>query len=121
MATAKTKTKKDDKLVIAEWMYKVIDRPVVTEKSARGSEGNQVTFKVNIDATKPQIKAAVEALFEVKVKAVNTLINKGKTKFFKGRKGFRSDAKKAMVTLEPGQMIDTGTGVCKVGREYDGT
>lgn len=113
MAAAKEKTKKTktDKPVIAEWMYKVIDRPVVTEKSAKGSEANQVTFKVNMNATKPQIKAAVEALFEVKVRAVNTLINKGKTKLFRGRKGFRSDAKKAMVTLEPGQMIDTGTGV----------
>jgi large subunit ribosomal protein L23 len=109
MATAKKKVA--EKKAAAEWMYTIIRSPVVTEKSTRGSEGNQVTFKVDLDATKPQIKAAVEAMFEVKVKAVNTLIQKGKTKLFRGRKGFRSDAKKAMVTLEPGQTIDTGTGV----------
>ncbi len=109
MAAAKKKT--EGKPTVTEWMYSVIKSAHVTEKSTRGSENNQVTFKVSKEATKPQIKAAVEALFEVKVKGVNTLVLKGKTKFFKGRKGFRSDVKKAMVTLEPGQMIDTGTGV----------
>lgn len=103
--------KKKEKAQIAEWMYGVIKSPVVTEKSTRGSENNQVTFKVNKDSSKPEIKKAVEALFEVEVKSVNTLIQKGKTKFFRGRKGFRSDYKKAIVTLNEGQAIDTGTGV----------
>ena len=110
MAAAK---KKDTttKTAPAEWMYSVIKAPVVTEKSTRGSEANQVTFKVDRNASKPEIKAAVEAMFEVKVKAVNTILSKGKTKIFKGRKGFRQDTKKAIISLEPGQMIDTGTGV----------
>ena len=103
--------KENTKPTIAEWMYSIIKAPVVTEKSTRGSENNQVTFKVERAATKPQIKAAVEALFEVKVRAVNTITNKGKTKIFKGRKGFRQDTKKAIISLEPGQMIDTGTGL----------
>lgn len=94
-----------------EWMYDVIRNPVVTEKSMMGSENGQVTFRVDINASKPQIKKAVEALFGVKVKAVNTLIQKGKTKRFRGKLGFRSDMKKAMVTLEDGQTIDMGTGV----------
>ncbi len=101
--------KKDVK--IAEWMYAVIRSPLVTEKTTRGSEHNQVTFKVNREFTKPQIKQAVEVLFDVKVKSVNTLIQQGKMKMFKGRKGFRSDSKKAIVTLAEGQAIDTGTGV----------
>jgi len=109
MAAAKKKEEK--KVAIAEWMYGVLKAPVVTEKSTRGSEANQVTFKVDRNASKPEIKAAVEALFEVKVKAVNTIVSKGKTKVFKGRKGFRQDTKKAIISLEPGQMIDTGTGV----------
>ena len=85
--------------------------PVVTEKSTRVSEHNQVVFKVANDATKPQIKAAVEGLFGVKVTAVNTLIHKGKVKRFKGRVGFRSDVKKAIVTLAEGQSIDVTTGI----------
>lgn len=108
---AATKAPKAGDKKIVEWMYGIVKAPVVTEKSTKGSESNQVTFKVDLNATKPQIKQAVEALFEVKVKGVNTIIQKGKTKFFKGRKGFRSDVKKAVITLEPGQMIDTGTGV----------
>ena len=92
-------------------MYEIIRSPVVTEKSTRGSEHGQVTFKVPTTATKPQVKAAVEALFKVKVKGVNTLTTKGKTKVFKGIKAFRSDVKKAIVTLDPGQTIDVGTGV----------
>ena len=92
-------------------MYDVIVAPVVTEKSTRVSEYNQVVFKVRKDATKPQIKAAVEGLFGVKVMAVNTLIQKGKMKRFKGRVGFRSDVKKAIVTLAEGQNIDVTTGI----------
>jgi large subunit ribosomal protein L23 len=92
-------------------MYDVILAPVVTEKSTRVSEHNQVVFKVKKDATKPEIKAAVEGLFGVKVKGVNTLVQKGKTKRFKGRVGHRSDVKKAIVTLAEGQSIDVTTGI----------
>lgn len=101
--------KKKEEAKVAEWMYGVISAPVVTEKSTRGSEHSQVTFKVPVKATKPEIKAAVEALFKVKVSRVNTLVQKGKTKVFKGTKAFRSDEKKAIVTLEEGQTIDVGT------------
>jgi large subunit ribosomal protein L23 len=94
-----------------EWMYQVITAPHVTEKATLGSEHGQVTFKVPLWATKPKIKEAVETLFEVKVKGVNTCIQKGKNKRFKGKEGRRSDLKKAVVTLEEGQMIDTGTGI----------
>jgi len=103
--------KKKEKMVAAPWMYDVVRRPIVTEKSARGSENGQMTFEVAIDATKPKIKMAVETLFEVEVKAVNTLVQKGKTKRFKGIMGQRKDMKKAIVTLKDGQAIDTGTGV----------
>ena len=92
-------------------MYDVILAPVVTEKSTRMSEHNQVVFKVRMEATKPEIKAAVEGLFDVKVTAVNTLVQKGKMKRFKGRVGFRSDVKKAVVTLAEGQNIDVTTGI----------
>jgi len=105
------KKKADDKKTVAEWMYEIIRTPVVTEKSSRGSEHGQVTFKVPTSATKPDIKTAVETLFKVKVTAVNTLIQKGKTKRFKGVKAFRSDTKKAIVTLADGQNIDVGTGL----------
>lgn len=91
--------------------YDVIRSPVITEKSTTASEHNQVVFKVSIDATKPQIKEAVEKLFDVKVTAVNTLVTKGKTKRFKGRLGTRSDVKKAIVTLAEGQSIDVTTGL----------
>jgi len=91
--------------------YNTILSPHVTEKATLGSENGQVTFKVALKATKPEIKQAVENLFDVKVKAVNTMIQKGKTKRFKGIMGRRSDFKKAIVTLEEGQVIDTGTGV----------
>jgi len=83
----------------------------VTEKATMGSEHSQVTFRVPLSATKPQIKDAVETIFGVKVKGVNTLIQKGKTKRFKGYKGFRGDMKKAVITLEAGQTIDVGAGV----------
>jgi large subunit ribosomal protein L23 len=91
--------------------YDVILSPVITEKATRTSEYNQVTFKVPLTATKPQIKAAVEALFKVKVKAVNTLRQQGKVKLFRGELGQRSDWKKAMVTLADGHKIDVTTGI----------
>jgi large subunit ribosomal protein L23 len=89
-----------------EELYDVIRSPLVTEKSTMASENSQVVFKVSMSATKPEIKEAVERLFNVKVLAVNTLIRKGKTKRFKGVKGHQSDFKKAIVTLEEGQAID---------------
>jgi large subunit ribosomal protein L23 len=92
-------------------MYDVVLAPVITEKSTLGSEHNQVTFKVARDATKPEVKAAVEQLFGVKVKAVNTLNQKGKLKRFRGRLGKRNDVKKAIVTLEEGQTLDVTTGI----------
>ncbi|MEC8205059.1 MAG: 50S ribosomal protein L23, partial [Pseudomonadota bacterium] len=85
--------------------------PVITEKSTLGSENNQVTFKVPLSATKPEIRAAIEGLFEVKVKSINTLRQKGKNKIFRGRRGRRSDFKKAIVRLEEGHSIDVTTGV----------
>ncbi len=91
--------------------YDVITAPVITEKSTLLSESNQVVFNVSLTATKPQIKAAVEALFNVKVSAVNTLVRKGKVKRFKGRIGRQSDQKKAVVTLAEGQSIDVSTGL----------
>jgi len=91
--------------------YDIITAPIITEKATMGSEYGQVTFRVPLTATKPEIKAAVEALFKVDVKAVNTLIAKGKTKRFKGLPGRRSDVKKAIVTLAAGQSIDVTTGV----------
>ncbi|HVZ08485.1 50S ribosomal protein L23 [Rhodopila sp.] len=92
-----------------EAMYQIIRAPLITEKMTILNETGQIGFKVAIDATKPQIAAAVEALFNVKVASVNTLIQKGKTKRFRGRPGVRSDLKKAIVTLAPGQTIDIST------------
>ena len=86
--------------------YDTILRPIITEKATMANERGQVTFAVAITATKPQIKAAVEMLFNVKVTAVNTIVQKGKAKTFQGRPGRRSDMKKAMVTLAEGQNID---------------
>jgi large subunit ribosomal protein L23 len=97
--------------VSKERMYEVIRRPMVTEKSTMASEHNQVAFEVAMSASKPEIKAAVEGLFSVKVKAVNTLRQDGKTKRFRGRLGRRSDFKKAYVTLEEGHSIDVSTGI----------
>jgi len=91
--------------------YDIILSPVITEKSTLGSEHNQVSFKVPLTATKPEIKAAVEGLFNVKVKTVNTLRVKGKVKRFRGRPGKRSDVKKAIITLVEGEAIDVTTGV----------
>ncbi len=89
-----------------EAMYDVVRAPVITEKATALSERNQVVFRVAIDANKLQIKAAVEGLFGVKVLGVNTLVQKGKTKRFRGRPGVRSDVKKAYVQLAEGQSID---------------
>ena len=108
--TAKAKAKKE-KAALAEWMFDIIRQPVVTEKSTLGSQHGQMTFLVPLTATKPQIRSAVETVFDVKVTGVNTMISKGKTKRFKGVKGFRSDDKKAIVTLAEGETIDLGTGV----------
>jgi large subunit ribosomal protein L23 len=92
-------------------MYEIIRAPVITEKSTLGGEFNQVTFRVPLDATKPEIKVAIEELFKVKVTAVNTLRQQGKVKRFRGRPGQRSDYKKAIVTLEEGHSIDVTTGL----------
>ncbi|MCF3639126.1 50S ribosomal protein L23 [Rhizobium sp. TRM95111] len=91
--------------------YDVIVSPAITEKSTLVSEHNQVVFNVAKGATKPEIKAAVEALFGVKVKAVNTLLRKGKVKRFRGFSGRQGDVKKAIVTLADGQSIDVSTGL----------
>ena len=91
--------------------YDLITMPMVTEKSTLGSEHNQVTFRVPLTATKPEIKQAVELLFKEKVKAVNTLRQKGKVKRFRGIKGKRADYKKAMVSLAEGESIDVTTGI----------
>jgi large subunit ribosomal protein L23 len=91
--------------------YDVIIAPVITEKATMASEHSQVIFKVARTATKPQIKEAVEKLFDVKVKSVNTLVRKGKTRAFRGIRGELSDVKKAIVTLEEGHRIDVTTGL----------
>ena len=91
--------------------YDVVLAPVITEKSTLASEHNAVVFKVAGDASKPEIKAAVEALFNVSVTKVNTLVQKGKVKRWKGKPYTRSDVKKAIVTLADGQSIDVTTGI----------
>ena len=91
--------------------YDLIRKPIITEKATMTSENNGVVFQVSKDSSKPQIKQAVEALFGVKVKAVNTTITKGKVKKFKGRPGRRRDVKKAYVTLVEGNTIDVTTGL----------
>ena len=91
--------------------YDVIRKPVITEKATMASEQNAVVFEVAIDANKPMIKEAVESLFGVKVKAVNTTITKGKVKRFRGMIGQQSDVKKAIVTLVDGEAIDVTTGL----------
>ena len=92
-------------------MYALVRSPVITEKATQISGFRQFAFRVPLTATKPEIKAAVEGLFKVKVTAVNTLRQEGKNKIFRGRRGKRSDFKKAMVTLAEGQTIDVTTGV----------
>ena len=112
MATAKKKT--ETKAADASPQsrhYQIILAPWITEKATNGSQYGQVVFKVARDATKPEIKAAVEALFKVEVTDVNTVVMKGKTKRFRGRVGQRQDAKKAVVTLKEGQSIDVATGI----------
>jgi len=91
--------------------YDTIVSPVITEKATIASENNQFVFKVRRNATKPQIKAAIESLFDVKVTAVNTLIRKGKNKVFRGVRGVQQDVKKAVVTLADGHRIDVTTGI----------
>jgi large subunit ribosomal protein L23 len=91
--------------------YDLIKKPIITEKATMAGESNAFVFQVAMDATKPMIKEAVEAIFAVKVKAVNTTITKGKSKKFRGRAGERSDKKKAYVTLEAGNSIDVSTGL----------
>jgi large subunit ribosomal protein L23 len=94
-----------------EAMYQLIHSPVITEKATRLSDSGQYVFRVPLSASKPEIKAAVEGLFGVQVLAVNTLVQKGKTKRFRGRPGRRSDVKKAFVRLAAGQQIDFTTGL----------
>ena len=91
--------------------YDVIVAPVITEKATIASEQNKFVFKVRIDATKHQIKSAIERLFDVKVEAVNTLVRKGKNKVFRGMRGKQQDVKKAVVTLADGFRIDVTSGV----------
>jgi large subunit ribosomal protein L23 len=98
-------------IISKERMYQTILSPIVTEKATALTERSQVVFKVALEATKPEIKAAVEGLFNVKVLAVNTLVVKGKKKRFRGREGQRADWKKAMVRLAEGQSIDLTTGL----------
>ncbi|MCB1521294.1 MAG: 50S ribosomal protein L23 [Hyphomicrobiaceae bacterium] len=92
-------------------VYDVILSPVISEKSTLVSEANQVIFNVAPTANKAEIKFAIESLFNVKVKAVNTLVRKGKLKTFRGRRALQSDSKKAVVTLEDGHTIDVTTGL----------
>lgn len=94
-----------------ERLYDVILAPVITEKTNVGSERNQMTFRVSMNASKPEIKIAVEKLFDVRVKEVNTLIRKGKRKLFRGRHGKQRDVKRAFVTLQNGYSIDVTTGI----------
>ena len=110
MSKAPKKAKKADAAVDPS-LYDLIRAPLITEKGTMVSEHNQVVFRVPLTATKPQIKTAIEKLFNVNVTAVNTLIAKGKLKRFRGRPGRRSDVKKAFVTLAQGQSIDVTTGL----------
>jgi large subunit ribosomal protein L23 len=109
MSESEVKTKPGT--ISRERMYQVLLSPVITEKATRLNEQNQVTFRVDLEATKPEIRQAVEGLFNVKVEAVNTIVMKGKKKRFRGREGQRSDWKKAMVRLAAGQTIDLTTGL----------
>lgn len=108
---SKAPKKKDGKAQAAERHYDTLIAPLITEKTTIASENGQVVFRVPLEATKPEIAEAVETLFKVKVKAVNTLRMKGKTKQFRGRIYRRSTVKKAVVTLEEGHAIDVTTGL----------
>jgi large subunit ribosomal protein L23 len=111
MSGASTAVKPRGPQLSREAMYAIIRSPVITEKATALNERSTVAFRVAMEATKPEIKAAVEGLFGVQVVAVNTLVTKGKTKRFKGRPGRRSDVKKAYVKLAAGQSIDFSTGL----------
>lgn len=100
-----------NKATISPELYEVLRYPLITEKATLAAEQNKFSFKVSLDSTKVNIKSAVESLFGVNVKSVNTILVKGKRKLFKGRKGVRSDYKKAIVTLKDGQSIDFSAGV----------
>lgn len=103
--------KKKDVKDVTETLYQMIRSPLITEKATMGSQYNQVTFLVPLDASKTIIKDAVQSVFKVKVVGINTSTRKGKMKVFKGRLAQRSDTKKAIVTLAEGQTIDVATGV----------
>lgn len=109
MSTPGFNARKRAEKMSREAIYEVIRSPVITEKATTLSERNQVSFRVAMDATKPEIKTAVETLFGVKVLGVNTLVTKGKLKRFRGRPGQRADVKKAIVQLADGQSIDFTT------------
>ena len=106
----KKAAKKTDAAAARAYHYDVIVAPVITEKSTAASEQEKVIFNVHLDANKAQIKSAVEALFNVKVAKVNTLVREGKTKLFRNTKGKKSDTKRAIITLVKGQQIDLGGG-----------
>lgn len=111
MSKAATKKKDVKDAKVTETLYQMIRSPVITEKATLGSQHNQVTFRVPLEADKAIIRAAVQSVFKVKVTKVNTSVQKGKLKVFKGRAALRSDTKKAIVTLAEGQTIDVATGV----------
>ena len=103
--------KKSEQKQVNANLCDIIVRPVITEKTMKSAENNQVTFVVSLNATKPQIKKAIESVFGVEVKSVNTLRQAGKVKSFRGKPGVRSDVKKAIITLAKGQTIDVTAGV----------
>ena len=103
--------KKSEQKQVNAALCDIIVRPVITEKAMKTAENNQVTFVVSLNATKSQIKKAIESVFDVEVKSVNTLRQAGKVKSFRGKPGVRSDVKKAIITLAKGQTIDVTTGV----------
>lgn len=103
--------KKNTQATVSAELYDVIRRPVITEKAMKSSEHNQVVFLVDVNATKTQVKKAVESVFNVKVVSVNTLRQQGKQKMFRGVKGVRNETKKAIVTLAEGQSIDVTAGI----------
>jgi large subunit ribosomal protein L23 len=111
MSETETKAPKRKPQLSREAMYEIIRNPVITEKATMLTEKGQIVFRVSLAATKPEIKAAVEGLFGVTVLGVNTLVQKGKTKRFRGRPGVRSDVKTAFVKLAAGQTIDLTTGL----------
>jgi large subunit ribosomal protein L23 len=111
MAFGKKSAKKKEVPVLKEAFYDVIQRPLITEKATALAEQNKIVFRVRTDATKPQIKQAVEVLFKVEVVGVNTVNVQGKVKAFRGALGQRKDFKKAVVTLASGQSIDLASGI----------